>query len=549
MPRIKAAIGGSDVVALAPPSAAEFTALRAKALSVAGGGSGAAGAGGGGAGGVSYVFPSPFVENPSTPMTVRQMRMMVASQTIRRKPRWWAKLADAGVCASWEGELAAEGLRPDNVAWVMAHARWCASRRDAATGIEPAAVELAWQCDGLIAPALKARLVSMVTALEAGPVDWHPGSNEQVRDLIHPSLFPLMWGLTPLWPEPAYGRPWPEALAGAGAVPSVPPTAGDSFTSTSFQWLPADFSVAEDGAVSIDSYINNLHPLEHADAYGVIADVFARFVPLFERVLTDMQEVAGLHHAHRSMYRHGRHFGDHGMDMETAPITYGERRGRVWGREVEAARELDVKPLLPPGVPMPPVVTAALADGGEEGGDVDGGGDGGGDDGEEGDDGSEEGEEGGDGVTESKVDEGKAAEERGLTMDPDCITWTLKHPTGDGPGGRKRRVRGGAGGDDDEDDEEDGDGDEDGEEEEEKEEKDSEAEWAEREAEWDADDWIRHGDARSGPSWGHKTPTPPFVPPEPKPHFSLKGRRLQVSRCDGRPHAHSPTFPRAAACR
>jgi len=51
-----------------------------------------------------------------------------------------------------------------------------------------------------------------------------------------------------------------------------------------YQWLPAQFDVAADGAVSIESYINNLDRARHAALYDDIAATFRLFVPLFEMV-------------------------------------------------------------------------------------------------------------------------------------------------------------------------------------------------------------------------------------------------------------------------
>ncbi|KAJ1723529.1 hypothetical protein LPJ53_002141 [Coemansia erecta] len=49
-----------------------------------------------------------------------------------------------------------------------------------------------------------------------------------------------------------------------------------------------EFIVAKDGTVTIKSYINNLHPVKHAEFYPTIATIFGRFVPLFENVITDI---------------------------------------------------------------------------------------------------------------------------------------------------------------------------------------------------------------------------------------------------------------------
>ncbi|KAJ2685611.1 hypothetical protein IWW39_004160 [Coemansia spiralis] len=52
-------------------------------------------------------------------------------------------------------------------------------------------------------------------------------------------------------------------------------------------WLPTDFDVGVDGSVSMRSYINNLHPVHHAELYQTISKVFAKCVPMLEQALTD----------------------------------------------------------------------------------------------------------------------------------------------------------------------------------------------------------------------------------------------------------------------
>lgn len=58
--------------------------------------------------------------------------------------------------------------------------------------------------------------------------------------------------------------------------------------SSKYRWMPSEFKVDADGGVSIDTYINNLHPIKHNDLYGVIGEIFQKFIPLFNRTLTDI---------------------------------------------------------------------------------------------------------------------------------------------------------------------------------------------------------------------------------------------------------------------
>lgn len=106
--------------------------------------------------------------------------------------------------------------------------------------------------------------------------DWHPGSNYQILDLVHPSLYPLVYGRTALLGFPVGGR-------------AQPPTGPQSPTrSERFQWIPSDFVVSDRGAVELKSpYINNVHFRDTA-LRGVITKILEKAIPMLERVLSDL---------------------------------------------------------------------------------------------------------------------------------------------------------------------------------------------------------------------------------------------------------------------
>ncbi|KAJ3052302.1 hypothetical protein HK097_006555 [Rhizophlyctis rosea] len=133
---------------------------------------------------------------------------------------------------------------------------------------------------------LKRALVEAVEVLEDVPddkKDWHPGSNNQVLDLVHPSLYCFVQDLTKIYTteESNSHRRWNQLL-GLGDL------SGSIASSAKFQWLPSQFHIRPDGTVSIQSYINNLHPLKHPKLYRVIEQVFAKLLPLFENCLADL---------------------------------------------------------------------------------------------------------------------------------------------------------------------------------------------------------------------------------------------------------------------
>jgi hypothetical protein len=129
----------------------------------------------------------------------------------------------------------------------------------------------------LVDTELTDRLRAAVSVLEQVPEaekDWHPGSDGQVLDLVHPSLFCLVREVSGA-PERAWRNPT------------------DHYSryefSEQFQWLPTDVDVSADGDVSFRSYVNNLHPERHHELAAVLPELFARMRPLLENVLTDLR--------------------------------------------------------------------------------------------------------------------------------------------------------------------------------------------------------------------------------------------------------------------
>ena len=184
-------------------------------------------------------------------------------------------------------------LRVRRVAWLRIHSRprnW--NRGEVTPDNSPLCLrascrqvgpyERVWKSDSLIPSHLRDELIAAVSPLENVPdeeKDWHPRSDNQVFNLIHPSLYPVVYNRT-FVKDPQTGE----------CEVSQPPDDVRYTISQKFQWLPSDFSVAEDGAVTLVSpYINNIHPQKHAALESVIPKLLERAVPLWERVLSDIR--------------------------------------------------------------------------------------------------------------------------------------------------------------------------------------------------------------------------------------------------------------------
>ena len=226
-------------------------------------------------------FPLPFHVGRRvsvTPMrTLRELAMMQLSAVIRAKPAWHVKMNDAGIVAKWTQEAAEQGMTEAQIRYVLAELAYYAGCRDERTGIEVSGVDGVWQSDVLIDDELRSRLREAVRVLEDvsdAERDWHPGSDEQVLDLVHPSLFCLVRGVSR--PDDAT---WP----------SLGKDEARYALSDEFQWLPTDVEVGENGNAVFLSYVNNLHPVTHRELASVLPVLFGRMRPLFENVLTDLR--------------------------------------------------------------------------------------------------------------------------------------------------------------------------------------------------------------------------------------------------------------------
>ena len=137
--------------------------------------------------------------------------------------------------------------------------------------------------DSLIPESLWKELSDGVKLLEDVPddrKDWHPGSNKQVLDLVHPSLWPLVYGRSRVVNE-RIGTNDALQACGKGDVAAIPQGETRRELSKRFQWLPCDVTIDD---ARIQSYINNLHPVEHAALYPVIEKFIQKSLPAWDAI-------------------------------------------------------------------------------------------------------------------------------------------------------------------------------------------------------------------------------------------------------------------------
>ncbi|KAH8916204.1 hypothetical protein BT69DRAFT_1250513 [Atractiella rhizophila] len=235
--------------------------------------------------------------------------MCFLSASIRSKPRWWEKYKHKNIREKWKREALEQVipvnfmkgcLSPEAVDWVLKELKEY-DRLRTEGGIEVSCFDGIWQSDSLVAPDTRSALISSLHPLENLPEsekDWQPRSDNQVLNLVDPSLYPIVYRRTRAYSRsmPVEERNWwniQELIlpwCPVGSLWTFPPWRKDYTVSESFSWLPTPFKVSEDGKMcKIASYINNLDPKKYLEVYKALEDIFLLFVPMFERVLSDLQ--------------------------------------------------------------------------------------------------------------------------------------------------------------------------------------------------------------------------------------------------------------------
>ncbi|KAJ5728989.1 uncharacterized protein N7483_003497 [Penicillium malachiteum] len=243
----------------------------------------------------------------------REILMMRIMNTITDKPEWDRKVFDEEILSKWREEISQTGqdVSPAMMDYIIQELQWKAGlfKKDKSTTVFDMGVV---KSDTAIPEELRRALVNEVFHLEDvldEEKDYHPGSDEKVLDLVHPSLFPLVYGRTHILPNTTINLENCLGTVGQGELLPTPEKnegrlRGVKRYSEKFQWLPCDVALnpAEPDSVRIVSYINNLHPTEHSGLYSVIEKVIARAIPLWNKTLTDESRLPARIRYHRVEY-------------------------------------------------------------------------------------------------------------------------------------------------------------------------------------------------------------------------------------------------------
>ncbi|KAL4867786.1 hypothetical protein BDV12DRAFT_112511 [Aspergillus spectabilis] len=233
--------------------------------------------------------------------TLRELAMMQIMEMVTDKPDWEKKVYDDEIRNKWRDEISQSGqdITAAMIDYIFEELQWKAEKYKK-TGLVVAYDPGVVKSDVAIPPDLQQKLREAVKPLEDVPEqekDYHPRSGGKVVDLVHPSLFPLVYGRTRVLRDTLIGVDDCFGSEGQGEPLDVPDKVetprrrgyqwGDSATySKTFQWLPCNVEFTADGECRIASYINNLHPAKHRDLYSVIEQILTRTLPLWNISLT-----------------------------------------------------------------------------------------------------------------------------------------------------------------------------------------------------------------------------------------------------------------------
>ncbi|XP_037046523.1 uncharacterized protein LOC119081593 [Bradysia coprophila] len=218
--------------------------------------------------------------NLRQPRTVTELKLIKVSQTIRAKPDWMEKLKNPTIVAKWKSECAKQNVNETEFQYILDELRYYATLTEGPIEIGP--LDGTWQSDGLIDEQLltvfKESVFELLENVDESEKDYHPGTDNLVVDLVHPSLFCFVRGVSKIADETGINADTMKELSDVG---------DEVVRSSNYRWLPSDTSCDENGVISFDSYINNLPPEKNAALYTLIGRILSKFMPMFSRVLRD----------------------------------------------------------------------------------------------------------------------------------------------------------------------------------------------------------------------------------------------------------------------
>ncbi|PGH15726.1 hypothetical protein AJ80_05434 [Polytolypa hystricis UAMH7299] len=243
--------------------------------------------------------------------------MLRLMNRVTDKKKWHVKkIFDDDIIDRWRAEAKRSGdVTERMVDWIIAEVRYKAEMFQFIDMVIVYNGDVV-KSDTAVPESTRVTLKTAAQALEdamSPAKDFHPGSDDKVVDLVHPSLFPLVYGRSRILQDELIGIGDCFSKIGCGEVIPVPPLpraptvdelpSGMTYVewarwpretvtrpySNKFQWLPCDVELLGPlTGCKISSYINNLHPRRHQDLYDAVEKVISCAIPMWNATLSPL---------------------------------------------------------------------------------------------------------------------------------------------------------------------------------------------------------------------------------------------------------------------
>eukprot|EP00928_Gymnodinium_smaydae_P070655 TRINITY_DN5444_c1_g1_i1.p1 TRINITY_DN5444_c1_g1~~TRINITY_DN5444_c1_g1_i1.p1 ORF type:complete len:789 (+),score=124.29 TRINITY_DN5444_c1_g1_i1:51-2369(+) len=198
---------------------------------------------------------------------------------ITAKKDWKAKVMSADIVDKWRKEATSQGANP--LAFEKAVSQLKNDDYYTLSGII--------YKDGLLPTKLKSQIIDCLDRLAAKSVDFHPYSENMVRNVIHPSLYCYVHGQS--WVNrapPVDAAAKPDGLRFAETERNKLDRFAHCLVGVKewsrYQWLPSEFDVDSEGRATLASYVNGAP--HDVDLRKTLEETFSSLIPSFEQVVT-----------------------------------------------------------------------------------------------------------------------------------------------------------------------------------------------------------------------------------------------------------------------
>ena len=230
-----------------------------------------------------------FTDSGPEPRCLDEWLTVEISNSIREKPEWKTKYKNEEIVTKWKQKIKEQCQDKTKyldqiIDYVFKELQWYEDvEKDLNTFQIGCDYRIAYS-DGAVNETLKKSFsIGAQKLVESfgSNIDYHPGSHNQVIDLVDPSLYIVQYDKTPVLKNGQL-----EIVKYGEQIEHAKPGVDQYGVSKRFQWIPALMTKNSNGKFEFGSYINNLHPIKYKDLYDSISDIFNATVPGLNCVLT-----------------------------------------------------------------------------------------------------------------------------------------------------------------------------------------------------------------------------------------------------------------------